>query len=260
MTLHLAPIIDGPASGETLVFLQGWPDDASIWDAQVSLLSARYRCVRTTLPNFDGRRTVRWGYDTEEILGALAGLVREVSPQAPVTLILHDWGCYWGHLLHHRHPELAGRVASLDIAPHVEPGVGAMLGIIAYQWWLIGAFMLNGPIGDWMTRSLAGAMQAPMPRARITSWMNYPYRNAWRDILSGRARQQADRYWPTVPLLFVYGRKKPFPFHSQKWLAHVERTGGTVAALDCGHWVQRDPALGDILATWLDRSADRIHG
>ena len=57
-----------------------------------------------------------------------------------------------------------------------------------------------------------------------------------------------------MPLLFVYGKKKPFPFHSQKWLNHVEKTGGVVAALDCGHWVSRDPAFGPILRNWL---ADR---
>lgn len=255
MTLQLTPIIDGPDGAETLVFIQGWPDDASVWDAQVAALSARYRCVRTTMPNFDGRRTARRGYDNDAIVAALADLVRTVSPQAPVTLILHDWGCYWGQLLHQRHPELAARVAYLDIAPHVEPGVGAMLGIIAYQWWLIGAFIVDGALGDWMTRALAGAMRAPAPRARVTSWMNYPYRNIWREILSGRARRQATGYWPTVPLLFVYGRRKPFPFHSQQWLDHVERTGGTVAALDCGHWVQLDPAFGAILSRWLERGS-----
>lgn len=256
MTLQLTPIVDGPENRETIVFLQGWPDDATIWDQHVAALSGRYRCVRTTMPNFDGRRTVRRGYDTDTIVDALARMVREVSPQAPVTLVLHDWGCFWGALLHQRHPELASRVAFLDIAPHVKPGIGAMLGIIAYQWWLVGAFVIDGAIGDWMTRALAGAMQAPAPRARITSWMNYPYRNVWRDILTGRARQQqGGNYWPTVPLLFVYGKRKPFPFHSEKWLAHVERTGGSVAALDCGHWVQLDPAFIDILSRWLDGSA-----
>lgn len=252
MNLHLEAIVGGPDSGATLVFIQGWPDDATLWDEQVRLLSARYRCVRTTMPNFDGRRSTRWGYRTEEIVEALAEMVRRVSPEAPVTLVLHDWGCYWGHLLHHRHPDLVARVAGLDVAPHVEPGPGAMLGIIAYQWWLVAAFVLDGPIGDWMTRWLARAMRAPLPSAQINSWMNYPYRNVWQEILSGRARKQMEGYWPQVPLLFVYGKKKPFPFHSKKWVAHVESTGGKVIGLDCGHWVPRDPAFGGILEGWLE--------
>lgn len=252
MTLRLDTVVQGPDSGETLVFIQGWPDDATVWDEQVSLLSDRYRCVRTTMPNFDGRRTTRWGYRTDEIVEALAEMIRVTSPNTPVTLVLHDWGCYWGHLLHHRHRDLVSRVASLDVAPHVEPGPGAILGIIAYQWWLIGAFVLGGPIGDWMTRSLAGAMGAPLPAAQINAWMNYPYRNVWRDIFSGRSRKEMEAYWPRVPLLFVYGKKKPFPFHSQKWVEHVESTGGRVAGLDCSHWVQRDPAFGKILEDWLE--------
>lgn len=254
MTLRLEPIIDGPETGETLVFLQGWPDDATLWDSHVASLSGRYRCIRTTLPNFDGRRSVRWGYTTDEIVAALAEMIRTAAPGRTVTLILHDWGCFWGHRLHQQNPQLVARVASLDVAPHVEPSPAAMLGIIAYQWWLLFAFLIDGAVGDAMTRALAGAMGAPLPRAQITSWMNYPYRNIWRELLTGTTRRQTD-YWPTVPLLYVYGTKKPFPFHSQKWLDHVESTGGTVAALDCGHWVSRDPAFAPILANWLASSS-----
>lgn len=254
MGLHLEPIIDGPDAGPTVVFVHGWPDDASLWDAHVARLEDRYRCVRTTLPNFDGRRTARWGYDTDEIVAALTELVREVSPDAPVTLVLHDWGCFWGYLLHHRHPELVAAVAGLDIAPHVEPGPGAVLGIIAYQWWLVAAFLVDGAVGDWMTRSLAKAMQAPAPAQRITSWMNYPYRNVWKQIFTGRARNETADYWPRVPLLFVYGKKKPFPFHSQKWLRHVESSGGRSLGLDCGHWVPLEPVMVDLLEEWLDET------
>jgi pimeloyl-ACP methyl ester carboxylesterase len=206
------------------------------------------------MPNFDGRRSARWGYSTEEIVEALVAMVRDVSPDAPVTLVLHDWGCFWGYIVHHRHPELVTRVAGLDIAPHVEPSPGAVLGIIAYQWWLVAAFVIGGPIGDWMTRSLAAAMGAPKRSEQITAWMNYPYRNVWRDIFSGRARNQTDDYWPRVPLLFVYGKRKPFPFHSEKWIQHVEGNGGTVIGLDCDHWVPRDPRFGAILERWLDGS------
>ncbi len=251
MTLRLDARIDGPESAETLVFIQGWPDDETLWDDHVAPLSARYRCVRTTLPNFDGRRSARWGYSTEEIVEALAEMIRAVSPNTPVTLILHDWGCYWGHLLHHRNPELVSRVAGLDVAPHLEPGPAAALGVIAYQWWLIAAFVLGGPVGDWMTRTLAIAIGAPLPRKQINSWMNYPYRNVWQDIFSGRARAQLDDYWPRIPLLFVYGKEKPFPFHSDKWIDHVENTGGKVVGLECGHWVPESPDLGRLLGDWL---------
>jgi pimeloyl-ACP methyl ester carboxylesterase len=259
MSLRLEPIVDGPESGPTLVFIQGWPDDATLWDEHVAVLAGRYRCVRTTMPNYDGRRTARWGYSTDEIVAALAQMVREVSPEAPVVLILHDWGCFWGYRLHHRHPELVAAVAGLDIAPHLEPSFAATLGIIAYQWWLIAAFLLDGAIGDWMTRAFARAAQAPMPPAQINSWMNYPYRNVWREIVADRGRNPLESYWPRVPLLFAYGKDKPFPFHSEKWLQYVEGSGGIAVGLDCGHWVPKDPGLAAVLARWLaDLPADRV--
>lgn len=251
MLLELEPVVEGNVAGPTLVFVQGWPDDASLWDRVVEKLSARYRCVRVTLPNYDGTKAVRWGHGSEEIIEALARAVRETSPDTPVTLVVHDWGSFWGHAMHARHPELAERIACLDVAPQVEPGLGAMLGIILYQGWLALAFFLGGPIGDWMTRAFAGAIGAPLRREQINAWMNYPYRNVWQDIFAGRARKYFEDYWPEMPLLFVYGKGKPFPFHSEKWVEHVERVGGEVVGLDCGHWVSEDPAFDEILVRWL---------
>ncbi len=82
--------------------------------------------------------------------------------------------------------------------------------------------------------------------------MNYPYRNIWADLFSGRADALTRDYWPTCPLLFVYGTKKPFPFHSDAWLDHVRKVGGEVVALPCGHWVQSDPGFVDVLVRWLN--------
>jgi pimeloyl-ACP methyl ester carboxylesterase len=252
MDFRLNPIIDGDEAGETLVFVQGWPDDASLWESQVEALADRYRCVRITLPNFDGARDARWGHSTEEILDALADCVREVSPNDSVTLIVHDWGSLWGHVMHNRHPELAHRVVTLDVAPHLQPKLWAVPAIVVYQGWLAGAFLIGGRVGDWMTRRMAGAMGAPAPSGRLTAWMNYPYRNMFADIVKGRARTFGNDYWPEIPLLLVYGERKPFPFHSAAWVEHVERTGGRVVGLDCGHWVMLDPTFNEVLSAWLE--------
>ncbi len=249
--LTLTPIIEGNDSGQTIVFIQGWPDDASLWDSAVLALRDQYRCVRVTMPNYAGDRTTRWGFTTLEIIDALERVLEDASRGKPVTLVLHDWGCYWGHALHHRRPELVSRVAGLDVAPHFQPSAVGALGILAYQGWLADAFFLGGRVGDWMTRSFAKRAGAPMPRAQINAWMNYPYRNIWADLASGRAQMLTKGYWPTCPILFVYGEKKPFPFHSDAWVDHVRKVGGTVVALPCGHWVPRDPGFVDVLARWL---------
>jgi pimeloyl-ACP methyl ester carboxylesterase len=255
MTLKLSPIVDGDAGLPTIVFVQGWPDDASLWDEAVTALRGKYRCVRMNLPNYGGNITARWGYRTEEIVDAVADVLRTFGAERPVTLVLHDWGCYWGHAAHQRAPEAVSRVAGFDVAPHYAPGVGAILGIMAYQWWLYGAFVIGGPVGNWMTRRMAKAAGAPADASRIDSRMNYPYRNVWADLASGRAEKMTENYWPKCPLLFVYGEKKPFPFHSKAWTEHVKSVGGEVVGLPCGHWVQRHPSFLGVFTRWLETSA-----
>lgn len=261
MTLRLDPIIEGNGDGDTLVFVHGWPDSAALWDDAVDAFRATHRCVRVTMPNFDGARTTRKGHTTLEIVEALVTLIREVSKGKPVTLVLHDWGSYWGHAAHHRVPELVSRVATLDVGPHYSPTVFAMLGIVTYQWWLFGAFTIGGAIGDGMTRASAKVLQVPRPASELTSWMNYPYRNIWSDLFSGRGKELTKGYWPTCPLLFVYGKKKPFMFHSAAWVDHVRKNGTStpgrgseVVGLECGHWVTKDPEFVGILGRFLDGS------
>lgn len=251
MTLRLGQISVGPDDGEVLVFLQGWPDNATLWDDAVAALQDDYRCVRTTMPNFDGDRHTRWGYTTEEILDAIATLLRDAGGGSPVTLVMHDWGCYWGHAVHNRNPDLVKRIVSVDISPHFAPGPKAALGLVAYQAWLCGAFFVGGRVGDAMTRSFANLARVPRDTAELDAWMNYPYRNAFADLFAGRTGALTKGYYPTCPKLFVYGEKKPFHFHSERWIEHVKSTGGEVVALPCGHWVPREPAFVEHLVRWL---------
>jgi len=254
MTLTLQPIIEGNDAGPTLVFVQGWPDDSTLWDPQVAALAARYRCVRMDMPGYGSLRDSPETPSSDEIIAALADCVRQVSRGVPVTLVLHDWGCVWGHAMHKRHPELVARVVGLDVAPHFAPGPKAALGIVAYQSWLAAAFFLGGPLGARMTRRTARAAGAPIATERIHAGMNYPYRNIWLDLVSGRSRENQAGYWPELPLLFVYGKDKPFPFHSRHWIDHVNRTGGQVVALEGGHWVSLHPDFNAILIAFLERT------
>lgn len=251
--MHLDPIIEGNDRGETIVFLQGWPDDVSLWDEAVATLSDRYRCVRVNMPNYGGKIDARWGYTTDEIVDALVALVR--AQGKPVTLVLHDWGAYWGHAVHHRCPEAVSRLCGIDVAPHFRPNAKEVLAIIAYQSWLFSAFVIAGPVGNWMTRRFAKLGGAPMPAEKIDARMNYPYRNVWADLFSGRAARMTEGYWPTIPLLFLYGERKPWNFHSQRWLDHVRSVGGEVVAVPSGHWVPRHRTFAPTLARWLEETA-----
>lgn len=255
-TPHLKPLIEGPADGPTLFFVQGWPDDYTLWDEQVAFLRDRYRCVRVDLPNYNGVQERRWGYSHDEIVDGLVECVREFSPYEPVTLVVHDWGAVWGYRLHHRHPELVARIVGLDVAPEMNPTPREALVLVLYQFWLLGAFVAGGRVGDWMTRALARISGAPRQGAAIDSSINYPYLHTWREILAGQARRVLEGYRPTVPLLYVYGAKKPMRLHSERWLEYVKsRPGNAVVALeDTGHWVTRDAKFNALLRDWLDRT------
>jgi pimeloyl-ACP methyl ester carboxylesterase len=78
-----------------------------LWDATVDALKARHRCVRLTLPGFDPALAPR-GTTLAQMTATLQRVVDAVSPDAPVTLVLHDWGCIFGYEYAMQHPPACG--------------------------------------------------------------------------------------------------------------------------------------------------------
>lgn len=253
---HLPTIVTGPATGETLFFIHGWPDNASMWDAQVHHMSGKgYRCVTLTLPHFSGRgdpggAAVPWGYSFEE-LAELCGRTLSKSlgeaGQKAGTLVIHDWGCYVGFYLQRLHPDLVKRIVAMDVGTPPLKGqrldfapVMAVAGLV-YQYWLAMAFALSAslpvvgqPVGDAMTRFAIANIgdnhhRGPNAIAGFSASMNYLYFwfhvNYWLEILGLRAAFHK-RYPATVedgsrrfrvPTLFFYGSDKGFKFHGENW-------------------------------------------
>ena len=66
--------------------------------------------------------------------------------------------------------------------------------------------------------------------------------------------KQAAQINLTMPLLFAYGERKPFMFHSATWREKVAATpGSAVQGLPCGHWVMisRPEAFHATVRAWL---------
>jgi len=250
----LRPHIDGPAEAELLMFIQGWPDDHTVWDGLVAALCDRYRCVRVDLPNYPDAERRRWGCAHEQIVEGLAHCVRSVSGGKPVTVIGHDWGAYWTYALHQRHPELVARIVGLDVAPEVKPTIREALFILSHQWWLLAAFVLGGRIGAWMTRRMAAIAGSPRQGDALDSSVNYPYLYYWRDLLTGRAGKRFVGYSPKVPVLYAYCVDKPARFHSDDWLELIRsRAGNQVVAFEgADHWLMRNPRFNGLVRDWLD--------
>lgn len=245
---------------EVVLMLHGWPDTRALWDGTVAALQDRFTCACLTLPGFDSDPAFM---SLDELCQRLRQIVDRISPDRPVTLMLHDWGCLFGYEFAMRHPERVARVVAVDIGDH---NSGALLrswntkqklSVAGYQLWLAVAWQLGQHVsvslGNRMTRAMARWLRCPTDPARITCRMNYPYAMQWWGLAGGLKGVAPVRL--AMPLLYVYGTRKPFMFHSPKWLdALATREGCAVQGLPCGHWVMlsRPEAFHACVRDWLD--------
>jgi len=245
-------IIEG-GGDRTVVMVHGWPDTADLWAPQVAALRGQARCVRFTLPGFD-RAHPRRIYGIDEIVSTLKQVVDAVSPNQPVTLLLHDWGCVFGYRFAQAHPTRVEAIIGVDVgdagsrAHLASLGLRAKFGIAAYQLCLAVAWHLPVSWGDAMTRRIARWASAPGDVEKVGAHMNYPYVVQWT---KGYGRRP---FVPHCPMLFVYGSRKPFMFHATDWLSTVRATPqGQVLALTTGHWVTHQGAadFNEALLRWL---------
>lgn len=241
---------------ETVVMIHGWPDTHRLWDSTVKALQDRYRCVRFTLPGFDMARP-QHAPSVAELVAAFKNIVEQTCPGQRVVLMLHDWGCVFGYAFAAQHPALVSKIVGVDIGDagsraHLrELRFTHKLAIAAYQGWLALAWRIGGGVGNTMTRWMARALRCPSHVQFIGSHMNYPY---WRQWTGGGARPGAAAFLQACPMLYVYGTKKPFMFHSAAWAeALALRPHCRVLGIDTDHWVMsRRPApFHQAVLDWL---------
>jgi pimeloyl-ACP methyl ester carboxylesterase len=256
--MQVEGLVEG--SGKPIVMIHGWPDTLRLWDGQVAALRERYRCVRFTLPGFDAAHPRR-AYPLDEVVETIRGIVEEQGER--VTLLLHDWGCLYGYQFAMRHPQLVARVVGVDIgdagsrAHLAEIGWRGKAMIFAYQLFLALAWRIGGRLGDAMTRAMARLLRCPTDRSAIGSQMAYPYAVRWFGEAGGFKKLRV--FNPEVPMLFMYGEKKPVMFHSRTWAERLAHAPNRVVAFPTGHWIMvtRRAAFNDALRSWLAET-DRI--
>jgi pimeloyl-ACP methyl ester carboxylesterase len=249
---------DGP---QTVVMIHGWPDTLRLWDATVDALRGQHRCVRFTLPGFDAAHPAR-ATSLADMTALFGAILDAVSPWQPVTLLLHDWGCIFGYEFAARHPNRVARIVAVDIGDHNSDLFARSLTakakwqIFGYQLWLALAWQLGrlakGKWSNRMTHWMAHAIHCRTPPASIRWQMNYPYAMQWFGLLGGFRR--AAPVDPACPLLYLYGERKPFMFHSPQWLERIAaRPGCAVRGFRCGHWVMVDQpeAFTQCVGDWL---------
>jgi len=248
---------DGP---RTVVMIHGWPDTYRLWDAATQALGAAYRCVRFTLPGFDVTQPAR-ATSLGDMTAWLLRVIDAVSPNEPVILLLHDWGCVFGYELAARHPSRVRSVVGVDIGDHNSADFArsltmtARLGIMSYQLWLGLAWKLEGRAGTAMTRWLARTLRCRAAPGLVGWQMNYPYAMQWFGLAGGLGRTAPVNL--SCPLLYIYGTRKPFMFHSPEWIAALAaRQGCEVHEFATGHWamVDKPDAFHRCVADWLAKT------
>jgi pimeloyl-ACP methyl ester carboxylesterase len=238
-------LVEG-AGEQSIVMLHGWPDTYRVWDAQVAAFQSKYRCVRFTLPGFDIDKPRR-AYSLDETMDIFANIIQKTCPGQKVILLVHDWGAVFGYQFCMRHPELVSRLIGVDIgdassAEFLESlPTKAKLMVAGYQGWLSLAWRVGGRVGDAMTTSIARAMKCRSEPRYISSAMNYPY--FIKRTGAYGSYQEALPVSPACPMLFIYGTKKPFMFHSPQWLRQLaSQPGSKVLGMATDHWPMRSAA------------------
>lgn len=255
--------IEGRRDAAKLVFVHGWPDDASLWRHQLAVLAEQYCCVVPTLPNFGDARHEAGGCDFPEIVRRLHTLIESLGEEQ-VTLVIHDWGAYIGYLYEQAHPERVSSVVALDIGGHFQPGnLNSALMFVSYQWVLASLWLLGGvipPLGTALTRSFARLLKVPERQvSSLRSRNNYPYFYFWRaNLLPWMRHRLLGDYTPQCAVMFIYGEQKPLMFHSEQWLRMVQQSGGrSVGIKRGGHWFMEEAVeeTNGLLLEWLEENA-----
>ncbi len=257
--------IDG-AGPRTIVMVHGWPDTWRLWDRQAEHFAPAHRCVRFTLPGFDIAQPRR-GCSLDEVVGCIGRVLDAVSPDAPVVLMLHDWGCLFGYQYALRHPQRVAAVVGIDVGDAHSSDFrrslppGAKLMVASYQLWLALAWRAGGlglvKIADGMTRWMARTMGCRSDPAAIGACMNYPYDITWTGSHGGyRGLLPLDPPWP---MFYAWGSRKPFTFHSGGWVQRLSaQPQHRAMAFDCGHWVMRSRAheFNAAVSDWLSQRSN----
>ena len=146
------------------------------------------------------------------------------------------------------YPQYFSQLITMDVPGNVEiKGLKGVLYVVAYQVFLMVAFLIGGTVGKKMTKKMCTIFKHhPNYYERIVSAQNYPYYYMWRNrVLAGLKLKKPylTRYRPSVPTVYLYAQKKPFQFHGPKWCSLFEGPSKLenyeMHGMDAGHWFMK---------------------
>jgi len=155
--------------------------------------------------------------------------------------MLHDWGCVYGYQFAMRFPEMVSRIIGVGIGGSSQASFRESL-----DW----AARLK--LAIYKVRLSMAASSTRAEAQRVSAHLNCPYAVSWFN--DHPARRSALPFKLRCPMLYIYGRRRPFQFHTRNFEAAVQaKPGNKVLAFRSGHWVMREQpdAFNDAVLGWL---------
>ena len=133
----------GPADGELIVALHGFPQNRHVWDPiTASLNAAGYRTLAPDQRGYSpgARPAGRRAYAQSELVADVLALI-DASGRAKVHLVGHDWGAFVAWAFASRHPDRLFSLTAVSV-PHPQAFAWAMArGQLVKSWYMV-AFQL----------------------------------------------------------------------------------------------------------------------
>lgn len=163
LRMHVA--VAGPADGEPLVLLHGWPQHWYTWRRLIGPLSERYRVYCPDLRGFGWSDAPAGSYEKATLARDVIDLLDALGLER-VRLAGHDWGGFAAFLVCFEAPERVSHLAVAGIShPWVrpEPGVVAVLKTLKrFAYMMLIAFPV---IGGQVVRRIPGFTRAVFQRS-----------------------------------------------------------------------------------------------
>lgn len=267
--LRFRALAAGPAGGEPILMLHGFPEGAGSWAAQLAgLADLGHRAVAVDLRGFGGTDApaAEADYAIENLVADVAGLVPALG-WSSAHLAGHDWGALLGWVFVSQHPELvrswtalsAGHPAALAEAVFTDPDQAARSAYIGLfrergrAEALLAAdghrrlreILGSGPRPDAMPADVVDGLVAGFARpGRLTAALNY-YRAALPGLVPAMRPV-------TTSTVLAWGDQDPALGRAaaEATAAHVEGPYQLEVLEGAGHWLQaeRPEAVTQILA------------
>lgn len=234
-----------------LIFLHGFPNTMRMWDNMIKDLEKDFYCLNISYPNYSSDLQLKWGMDLNDISEYIKKTIDHVESQInsekrsyKKIVISHDWGAFFAYMLTHKYDNYLTDMMTMDVGTGIESTISAKLFTVAYQGYLASNFLIGGQIGKYMTK-LFVKMANPFGLTkedidRLDSSWNYPYYYLWRRIIY--YSNILKNYEIKTPIAYIYGKNKPFHFHSEKFIDNLEKCEKCeVHAIDSDHWIMRKP-------------------